>query len=60
MPVQEKEKLDRLQSFYKTKLEIDAHYTLQRTLRWWLFLHVPLSLVVLVLMMIHLLSVWYY
>ncbi|MGH7493690.1 MAG: hypothetical protein ACREOO_15035 [bacterium] len=60
LPVQEKEKLDRLQSFYKTKLEIDAHYTLQRTLRWWLFLHVPLSLVVLVLMMIHLLSVWYY
>lgn len=60
LPVQEKEKLDQLQAFYRTKLEIDAHYTLQRTLRWWLFLHVPLSLVVLVLLAIHLLSVWYY
>ncbi len=56
----EKQKLDQLQNFYRTKLEIDAHYTLQRTLRWWLFLHVPLSLVVLVLLGIHLLSVWYY
>ena len=60
LPADEKEKLDQLQNFYKTKLEIDAHYTLQRTLRWWLFLHVPLSLVVLVLLGIHLLSVWYY
>ena len=60
LPAEEKAKLDQLQGFYKTKLEIDAHYTLQRTLRWWLFLHVPLSLVVLVLLAIHLLAVWYF
>ncbi len=57
---EEKEKLDQLQAFYRTKLEIDAHYTLQRTLRWWLLLHVPLSLAALMLMVIHVLAVWYY
>jgi hypothetical protein len=57
---EEKEKLNRLESFYKTKLEIDAHYTLQRTLRWWLYLHVPSSLVLLVLVGFHLFAVLYY
>lgn len=57
---EEKEKLDRLETLFRTKLEMDAHYTLQRALRWWLYTHVPLSLVLLVLIAIHLYVVWYY
>ncbi len=56
----EKEKLNKLEAFYKTKLEIDAHYTLQRILRWWLYTHVPVSLVLLVLLALHLFAVLYY
>ncbi len=60
LSVEEKEKLDRLESLYRTKLEIDAHFTLQKTLRWWLYTHVPVSLVLLVLIALHLYAVLYY
>ncbi|MFN0157640.1 MAG: hypothetical protein ACKVRP_06150 [Bacteroidota bacterium] len=60
LSAEEKEKLDRLETLFRTKLEMDAHYTLQRALRWWLYTHVPLSLVLLVLIAIHLYAVWYY
>ena len=52
--------LDQLESIYKTKLELDAHYTLQKALRWWLYAHVPVSLMLLVLLAVHLYSVFYY
>lgn len=57
---EEKEKLNQLESCYKAKLEIDAHYTLQRALRWWMVLHVPASLVLLVLLGLHVFAVLYY
>ena len=57
---EEREKLDRLQALYQTKLELDAHYTLQKTMRCWLYAHVPPSLVLLVLVVWHVLAVWYY
>jgi hypothetical protein len=60
LPSGEKEKLNKLEAFYKTKLEIDAHYTLQRILRLWLYTHVPASLVLLVLLGLHLFAVLYY
>jgi hypothetical protein len=60
LPLAEKEKLTQLESFYKTKLEIDAHFTLQTILRWWLYTHVPLSLVLIVLVGLHLFAVLYY
>jgi len=60
LPIDEKEKLNQLESFYKTKLEIDAHYTLQKILRWWLYTHVPASLVLLILLGLHLFAVLYY
>ena len=60
LSVDEKEKLDKLESMYKIKLEIDAHYTLQKALRWWLYSHVPISLVLLVLIVFHLYAVLYY
>lgn len=60
LPAEEKEKLGKLEAFYKTKLEIDAHYTLQRLMRLWLYTHVPASLVLLVLLGLHLFAVLYY
>lgn len=57
---EEKEKLKQLEGYYKAKLEMDAHYTLQRALRWWLYTHMPLSLVLLALVAIHLFAVLYY
>jgi hypothetical protein len=60
LPAAEKEKLDLLERDCRTKLEIDAHYTLQRALRWWLWLHVPASLVLLVFVVVHMFTVLYY
>jgi len=60
LPSEEKEKLNKLEAFYKTKLEIDAHFTLQRILRLWLFTHVPLSFALLILLALHLFAVLYY
>ena len=60
LPTEEKERLTQLQTYYKTKLELDAHYTLQKALRWWLYLHVPTSLVLILLVGLHVYAVWYY
>ena len=57
---EEQRELDALHDLYKTKLEIDAHYTLQKALRWWLHLHVPVSIVLLLLIGLHVFSVYYY
>ena len=56
----DRKNLDRIESIYKTKLELDAHYTLQKALRWWLYTHVPVSLILIVLLAVHLYSVFYY
>ncbi len=56
----DKRVLDRLTALFKTKTELDAHYTLQKALRWWLFLHVPLSLILIVLVGFHIAAVLYY
>lgn len=56
----EKETLDTLEDVYKTKLELDAHYTLQKALRWWLYAHVPIAFALIVLLGFHLYSVFYY
>ena len=53
-------KLDQLEKYFRTKLELDAHYTLQKALRWWLYLHVPVSLLLIVLAGIHIFSVIVY
>lgn len=60
LPEDEQEKLDELREMYQTKLEIDAHYTLQKVLRWWLYLHVPISIIVLVLLGFHIFTVLYW
>lgn len=56
----ERQKLDELEKLLRTKLEIDAHYTLQQPLRLWLFVHVPVSLILAALVVIHLFQVLYY
>ncbi len=57
---EEKDKLQALLQLYKSKLKIDAHYTLQRPLRWWLYAHLPISMLLIVLVFIHILAVSYY
>lgn len=60
LTAEEKEKLDTLEAMYRAKLELDAHYTLQRPLRWWLYTHVPASLVLVLLVALHIYAVIVY
>lgn len=60
LPSDESEKLDELEEMYRTKMEMDAHYTLQKPLRWWLYLHVPISIALIALLGFHIFSVVYY
>ena len=57
---EERLRFDELKMIYKTKLEMDAHYTLQRALRWWIFAHAPLSILLIVLLIVHIFSFVYY
>lgn len=56
----DEEKLEMIEEIYRSKLECDAHYTLQKPLRVWLYTHLPTSLVLLTLIIIHLFIVFYY
>ena len=56
----EARRVDELRGLCKTKLEMDAHYTLQRALRWWVYAHVPLVGLLVVLVVLHVASVLYY
>ncbi len=60
LPREERRKLDELERLFRVKLEIDAHYTLQRALRSWLVLHAPASLLLVALVAIHISTVLYY
>lgn len=57
---EERLKLDELESMYTAKMDIDAHFTLQRALRGWLYLHVPVSVIALALLGFHIFTVVYY
>ncbi len=60
LPADERGRLEELETLYRAKLELDAHHTLQWPLRGWLMLHVPLSLVLLVLVGVHIFTVLYF
>ncbi|MFT5142246.1 MAG: hypothetical protein ACI80V_002847 [Rhodothermales bacterium] len=60
LAAEQREVLDELQQLYTSKLQIDAHYTLQKALRGWLILHVPASVVLVALLGFHIFSVLYY
>jgi hypothetical protein len=57
---EEREKLLELEQIYRSKLEIDAHYTVQKALRYWLVVHLPASLLMIALVLMHLYVVFYY
>jgi hypothetical protein len=52
--------LEELETLYRTKLELDAHYTLQHPLRWWLYAHLPVSILLVGFVLLHLISVFLY
>ncbi len=52
--------VEQLRRLVRTKLEMDAQYTLQKALRWWLYAHVPVALALSVLLAVHVFAVWYY
>lgn len=52
--------LEELRRLYRTKLDLDLHHTLQRTLRVWLYLHLPLGIVLLALFGLHLFFILYF
>ncbi len=56
----DQKKLDNLALIYRTKLECDAHYTLQKPLRLWLVAHLPVSMALFAFVLIHLFIVYYY
>ena len=60
LPPEERAKLADLEKLFRAKLEVDAHYTLQRALRSWLYFHAPLSFLLLALVVIHISTVLYY
>lgn len=57
---EERARLVELEELYRTKLEIDAHYTLQPALRWWLWTHLPASFLLLLFILLHLYTVLFY
>jgi hypothetical protein len=53
-------RISELRDLLGAKLEADAHYTLQRALRWWVYGHVPLVGLLLVLVAVHVAAILYY
>lgn len=60
LSLEDRRRVDELGKLLRTQLELDAHLTLQRPLRWWLWAHVPVSLVLLVSIVVHVATVLYY
>jgi hypothetical protein len=60
LPADQKEDLNELEEIADTKQQIDAHYTLQAPLRWWLHLHLPVGILLIALIGLHIFTVLYY
>lgn len=60
LPADQKEDLNELEQIAHTKRQIDAHYTLQTPLRWWLYLHLPVGILLIALIGLHIFTVLYY
>jgi hypothetical protein len=56
----DKERLADLKMIVSEKLEIEAHYSLQRILRLWPLTHVPPAMLLLALVVAHVAAVWYF
>jgi hypothetical protein len=48
----------RLRELIKAKFDLDYAYTLQSLLKWWLFIHIPLSFVIFVLVFLHIIAAY--
>ena len=53
-------RVQELRALVRTKLEMDAQYTLQKALRWWVYAHAPVALALMVLIVFHVFAVLYY
>jgi len=60
LSAEESEQLNELESLYRAKLEMDAHYTLQLPLRLWLYAHLPVTCLLFGFLVLHLVSVFLY
>jgi len=58
LPADARRKLEELESIYRTKLAIDAHLTLQTLLRYWLYSHLPVSILAFAFLILHLYAVY--
>lgn len=56
----DKQRLVDLRAIVAEKLELEAHYSLQRALRLWPLLHVPPAVLLLAAILVHVAAVWYY
>jgi hypothetical protein len=52
--------VDELEEVCAAKMELDAHYTLQKGLRYWMALHLPPSIALLVLVGLHIFAIIYW
>ena len=53
-------RVEQIQALVRTKFEMDAHYTVQRALRWWLYAHAPAAIALVVLVLFHVFAVLRY
>lgn len=52
--------LHAIRELHASKHELDVHYTLQRVLRGWLYLHLPVAVVLLVMVALHVFFIIYF
>ncbi|MCB1037385.1 MAG: hypothetical protein KDD47_26375, partial [Acidobacteria bacterium] len=60
LPDEDRARADELLALAATKQELDAHFTLQRLLKGWLTLHVPVAFLLIALVLVHVASVLYF
>jgi hypothetical protein len=53
----DRERLEHLQTVLVKKIELEAHYTWQTVLRWWLFVHVPAAMLLIAAVVAHVIAV---
>lgn len=57
---EDRERLEDFRTLVTEKIELEAHYSLQRLLRGWLLLHVPPAMLLLAAIAAHVAAVWYF
>lgn len=54
------ERVDEMRTLVRAKFEMDAHYTVQKALRWWLYAHAPAAILLAGLVVFHVFAVLRY